>query len=73
MYTGKTVFSQVMDYVPMYEFRKCIDRYNGNYHTSSFSCITLIRWINPTACNAIRPSCWSRPNHWQVIPKNSAV
>jgi hypothetical protein len=28
-----------MDYVPMYEFRKCIDRYNGNYHTSSFSCM----------------------------------
>jgi len=27
MYTEKTVFSQVMDYVPMYEFRKCIDRY----------------------------------------------
>jgi len=39
MYTGKTVFSQVMDYLPMYEFRKCVDRYNGNYHTSSFSCL----------------------------------
>ncbi|MDO8722394.1 MAG: DUF4372 domain-containing protein [Syntrophales bacterium] len=38
MYTGKTVFSQVMDYLPMYEFHKCVDRYNGNYHTSSFSC-----------------------------------
>jgi len=39
MYTGKTVFSQVMDYLPMHEFRKCVDRYNGNYHTSSFSCL----------------------------------
>jgi transposase len=39
MYTGKTVFSQVMDYLPMYEFRKCAARYNGNYHTSSFSCM----------------------------------
>ncbi|MFH1075678.1 MAG: IS4 family transposase, partial [Pseudomonadota bacterium] len=39
MYTGKTIFSQVMDYMPMYEFRKCVDRYNGNYHTSSFSCM----------------------------------
>jgi hypothetical protein len=28
-----------MDYLPMYEFRKCVDRYNGNYHTSSFSCM----------------------------------
>ncbi len=39
MYTGKTVFSQLMDYLPMYEFRKCVDRYSGNYHTSSFSCM----------------------------------
>jgi hypothetical protein len=23
----------------MYEFRKCVDRYSGNYHTSSFSCM----------------------------------
>jgi hypothetical protein len=28
-----------MDYLPMHEFRKCVDRYNGNYHTSSFSCL----------------------------------
>ena len=39
MYTGKTVFSQLMDFLPMYEFRKCVDRYSGNYHTSSFSCM----------------------------------
>jgi len=39
MYTGKTVFSQLMDFLPMYEFRKCVDLYNGNYHTSSFSCM----------------------------------
>jgi len=39
MYTGQTVFSQLMDFLPMYEFRKCVDRYGGNYHTSSFSCM----------------------------------
>lgn len=39
MYTGKTVFSQLMDFLPMYEFRKCVDRYSGNYHTSSFTCM----------------------------------
>jgi hypothetical protein len=39
MNSGKTVFSQIMDYLPMYEFRKCLNRYNGNYHTSSFSCL----------------------------------
>jgi transposase len=39
MYTGQTVFSQLMDFLPMYEFRKCVDRYSGNHHTSRFSCM----------------------------------
>ncbi len=39
MNIGKTVFSQIMDYLPMYEFRKCVNRYGGNYHTSSFTCM----------------------------------
>lgn len=38
MNTGKTVFSQVMDFLPMHEFRKCIQRYEGNYKVKSFSC-----------------------------------
>jgi hypothetical protein len=28
-----------MDYLPMYEFRKCIDRYQGNHQIKSFSCL----------------------------------
>jgi hypothetical protein len=28
-----------MDHLPMYEFRKCIDRYAGNHRTRSFSCL----------------------------------
>jgi hypothetical protein len=39
MHSGKTVFSQVMDFLPMYEFRKCVNRYNGNYRVKSFSCL----------------------------------
>jgi len=27
-----------MDYLPMYEFRKCVDRYQGNHQVKSFSC-----------------------------------
>jgi hypothetical protein len=29
MNTGTTVFSQLMDFVPAYEFRKCVERYGG--------------------------------------------
>ena len=38
MNSGKTIFSQVMDFLPLYEFRKCVERYNGNYKVRSFSC-----------------------------------
>jgi len=27
-----------MDFLPMYEFRKCVDRYQGNHQVKSFSC-----------------------------------
>jgi len=40
MNQGRTVFSQVMDFVPMYEFRKCVARYRGNHRVRSFSCLS---------------------------------
>ncbi|MGA1841699.1 MAG: DUF4372 domain-containing protein, partial [bacterium] len=39
MNTGQIVFSQIMEYLPIYEFRKCVKRYNGNYRVKSFSCL----------------------------------
>ena len=39
MHKGRLVFSQVMDFAPMYEFHKCVERYRGNYKVKSFSCI----------------------------------
>ena len=38
MNSGKTVFSQLMDFVPTYEFRKCVERYHGEYKVKTFSC-----------------------------------
>ena len=39
MYTGRIVFSQVMDLLPMHEFKKCVSRYHGNYRIRTFSCL----------------------------------
>jgi len=39
MNTGKTIFSQVMEFLPLYEFRKCVQRYQGDYKARSFSCL----------------------------------
>jgi len=38
MYTGKLVFSQVMEHLPVHEFQKCVARYRGDYKTRGFSC-----------------------------------
>jgi hypothetical protein len=35
---GKTIFAQLMDFIPTYEFRKCVARYNGNYKVKNFTC-----------------------------------
>ncbi len=38
MYNGQSVFSQIMDFLPIKKFRRCVDRYNGNYRVRSFKC-----------------------------------
>ena len=39
MNSGKIVFSQVMEFLPLHEFRKCVKRYGGEYKVKSFSCM----------------------------------
>ena len=38
MHQGQIVFSQLMEFVPQHAFRKCVNRYQGNYRMRSFSC-----------------------------------
>ena len=39
MYTGKLVFSQVMDFMPLHTFRRCVARYQGDYKVKKFNCL----------------------------------
>ena len=38
MNTGRTVFAQLMEFVPTYQFQLCVDRYHGNHYVKDFSC-----------------------------------
>ena len=38
MNVGRTIFSQLMNFLPIHEFRQCVERYHGNYKIQSFSC-----------------------------------
>ena len=39
MNTGRTVFAQLMDFLPLHDFRACVARYDGDYRVRSFSCL----------------------------------
>jgi hypothetical protein len=43
MYTGKLIFSQLMNHLPMHSFRRCVRRYRGEHWIKSFSCLDQYR------------------------------
>ncbi|MDI1234261.1 MAG: IS4 family transposase [bacterium] len=38
MNSGKYVFAQVVSFIDANDFKKCVDRYNGNYKVQGFAC-----------------------------------
>ena len=38
MNTGRSLLSQILTYMPKYQFDKIIERYKGNYKAQEFSC-----------------------------------
>jgi len=38
MNIGQTVFSQLMEFIPTYQFQTCVDRYQGERYVKDFSC-----------------------------------
>ena len=38
MNSGKSIFAQLMDFLPSKAFRRCVTRYQGDYKLKSFSC-----------------------------------
>src|SRR5271165_7034298 len=38
MNLGRTVFSQLVSHLPDREFRRCVERYRGDYRLRGFSC-----------------------------------
>ncbi len=38
MNLGRTVFAQLLDYLPSYQFQVCVDRYQGDRYVKNFSC-----------------------------------
>jgi hypothetical protein len=39
VYTGKIVFSQVMEHLPLHIFHQCVNRYQGDFKVKEFFCL----------------------------------
>jgi len=39
MNSGRTIFAQLLDHLPLHEFRGCVDRYDGNRRVRTLSCL----------------------------------
>ncbi len=39
MYSGKILFSQLTEFLPFHQFRKCVTCYNGNAYVKNFTCM----------------------------------
>jgi hypothetical protein len=60
MYSGKYVFSQLLDFVNKYEFEKCVQRYNGDFRTrelNSWNQFVQLFFGQITSLNSIRDIC----------------
>ena len=60
MNSGKYIFSQVMEFIPKYEFEKLVKQYKGSYHTRKFNAYNHLLHLlfgQLTVCSLSRDIC----------------
>jgi len=85
MYTGPTIFSQLMQHLPWHHFRRCVRRYSGNQKVKDFKCSDHFRVMSFAqltyreslrdieAClRAMRPKLYHMGIHTTVCRSNLA-
>ena len=85
MYTGPTIFSQLMQHLPWHHFHRCVHRYSGNQKVKDFKCSDHFRVMSFAqltyreslrdieAClRAMRPKLYHMGIHTTVCRSNLA-
>lgn len=73
MNKGKFVFSQVIDFLPRYEFDKIVKIYNGDYryrHLTSYNHLLHLIFGQLTGYNPLRDICLSLKAHEKWFYQN---
>ena len=70
MHSGRYVFSQVVDFVPRYEFDRIVAKYNGNYHARDLNCYNQFLHLlfgQLTGCSSLRETCLCLEAHKGIL------
>ena len=75
MYSGKLVFAQVMEHLPLHTFRRVVSRYAGEHKVKSFSCLDSVpvhglRTVDLPGESAGHQGVPARATHEAVSPRD---
>ena len=70
MNVGCYIFSQVVDYIPRYQFDKLVAKYRGNWHTKGLTCYNQLLHLlfgQITGCGSLRDICLCLEAHKSIL------
>ena len=70
MNTGRYIFSQVVDFIPRYQFNKLVTKYRGNWHARGLTCYNQLLHLlfgQITGCDSLRDICLCLEAHKDIL------
>ena len=70
MNTGRYIFSQVVDFIPRYQFNKLVTKYRGNWHARGLTCYNQLLHLlfgQITGCDSLRDICLCLEAHKAIL------
>ncbi|MCM1021366.1 MAG: DUF4372 domain-containing protein [Muribaculum sp.] len=70
MNQGKYIFSQVIEFIPRYQFDKLVRQYNGDWHAknlNSYSHLLHLLFRQLTGCDSLRDICLCLEAHSNIL------
>lgn len=70
MNKGRYVFSQIIDYIPRYQFDKLVAKYHGDWHSKDLSCYNQFLHLlfgQLSGCDSLRDICLCLGAHENIL------
>ena len=70
MNQGKYVFSQVIEFIPRYQFDKFVEQYKGDWHVknlNSYNHLLYLLFGQLTGCDSLRNICLCLEAHNKIL------